>query len=97
MATQRAAAAAASTFFSGFDMALLLGVLASILASNSRTPLHSFFQLVSANPAFFCLSLPCTVLSVDTNPARRLQVQGLSLNEPVPPANIKNQHQHLFG
>lgn len=44
-----AAAAAAPPFFSGFDMALLLGVLAAILASN---PLHLSSLLVSGNPDY---------------------------------------------
>ena len=43
------AAAAAPPFFSGFDMALLLGVLAAILASN---PLHLSSLFVSGNPDY---------------------------------------------
>lgn len=50
MATQ-----GASTFFSGFDMALLLGVLASILASNSRCFLVGFRKLNPCLAAFLSL------------------------------------------
>jgi len=50
------AAAAAPPFFSGFDMALLLGVLASILASNS---LHLSYLFVSGNPDYNKLVRRC--------------------------------------
>jgi len=60
-----AAAAAAPPFFSGFDMALLLGVLAAILASN---PLHLSSLFVSGNPDYNIS------LSVDANPSRLREV-----------------------